>query len=50
MTSGISYFTLLRDGDGADCPEVAQGILLALFEDYSDAGFLPVLGHLSLSS
>ena len=35
------------DGSEADQPVVPWVLLLALFEDWSDIGFPPVLGHLS---
>ena len=35
------------DGGGADWPVVPWVLLLALFEDWSDIGLSPVLGHLS---
>ena len=36
-----------RDGGEADHPVVSWVLLLALFEDWSDTGFPPVLRHLS---
>ena len=38
---------LSRDGGEADRPVVSWVLLLALFEDWSDTGFSPVLRHLS---
>jgi len=38
---------LSRDGGEADRPVVPWVLLLALFEDWSDIGLSPVLGHLS---
>ena len=38
-----------RDGGEADWPVVPWVLLLAPFEDWSDIGFSPVLGHLSCS-
>jgi len=35
------------DGGEADHPVVPWVLLLALFEDWSDTGLSPVLGHLS---
>ena len=38
---------LSRDGGEAEWPVVSWVLLLALFEDWSDTGLSPVLGHLS---
>jgi len=41
------FHHLSRDGGEADQPVVSWDILLALFEDWSDIGFPPVLSHFS---
>jgi len=38
---------LSRDGGEVDQPIIPSVLFLALFEDWSDSGFPPVLGHLS---
>jgi len=40
---------LSQDGGEADSPVVPWVFFLALFEDWSDIGFLLILGHLSCS-
>ena len=43
------FHHLSRDGGEADWPVVSWVLLLAIFEDWSDTGFSPVLGHFCCS-
>jgi len=47
LQNALQLCRLFQDGGDADQPVVPWVLLLALFEDWNDTGFPPVLGHLS---